>query len=145
MSQKLIKSTSTVAIFTLLSRIAGFARDIILASIFGAGGIFDAFVVAFKLPNFLRRLFGEGAFSQAFVPILAEHRATKTHEETQDFVNHVAGMLAFAVSMVVIIAEIAAPFIIMVFAPGFYHDPMRFHVAETLLRIMFPYLLLIVQ
>ncbi|MDP1573631.1 MAG: murein biosynthesis integral membrane protein MurJ [Coxiellaceae bacterium] len=144
MSQKLVKSTSTVAIFTLLSRIAGFTRDIILASIFGAGGLFDAFVIAFKLPNFLRRLFGEGAFSQAFVPILAEHRAAKTHEEAQDFVNHVAGMLAFAVSMVVIIAEIASPLIIMIFAPGFYHDPMRFHVAKTLLRIMFPYLLLIV-
>jgi putative peptidoglycan lipid II flippase len=144
MAQKLIKSTSTVAFFTLLSRIAGFARDIILASVFGAGGLFDAFVVAFKLPNFLRRLFGEGAFSQAFVPILAEQRATTSPEHVQDFVNHIAGMLAFIVSLVVIVSELAAPVIIMVFAPGFYHDPMRFHLAETLLRIMFPYLLLIV-
>lgn len=144
MPQKLIKSTSTVAFFTLLSRIAGFARDVILASVFGAGGLFDAFVVAFKLPNFLRRLFGEGAFSQAFVPILAEHRATQSHEEVQSFVNHVFGMLAFIVSLVVIFAEVAAPVIIMIFAPGFYHDPTRFAVTTILLRVMFPYLLLIV-
>lgn len=143
-SQQLVKSTSTVAIFTLLSRIAGFVRDIILASIFGAGGLFDAFVVAYKLPNFLRRLFGEGAFSQAFVPILAEHRSNNTSVEVQHFVNHVAGMLCFWVSMVVIVAEIFAPVIIMIFAPGFYHDPTRFHVTVDLLRIMFPYLLLIV-
>lgn len=144
MSQKLVKSTSTVAIFTLLSRIAGFLRDIIFASVFGAGGLFDAFVVAFKLPNFLRRLFGEGAFSQAFVPILAEQRANQSQEEVQLFVNYVAGMLAFWVSIVVIFSEIFAPLIIMIFAPGFYHDPTRFHVTQALLRIMFPYLLLIV-
>lgn len=144
MSQKLVKSTSTVAVFTLLSRIMGFVRDIIFASIFGAGGLFDAFVVAFKLPNFLRRLFGEGAFSQAFVPILAEQRSTQSHEDVQTFVNYVAGMLTFWVSIVVIVAEIFAPVVIMIFAPGFYHDPARFHVTQELLRIMFPYLLLIV-
>lgn len=144
MSQKLVKSTSTVAVFTLLSRIMGFVRDIILASIFGAGGLFDAFVVAFKLPNFLRRLFGEGAFSQAFVPILADYRANHTEAETQSFVNHVSGTLAFYVSCVVILAEIFAPIIIMIFAPGFFHDPMRYQVTVHLLRIMFPYLLLIV-
>lgn len=144
MSQKLVKSTSTVAVFTLLSRIMGFVRDIILATIFGAGGLFDAFVVAFKLPNFLRRLFGEGAFSQAFVPILADYRVNHTEMETQSFVNHVSGTLAFYVSCVVILAEIFAPTIIMIFAPGFFHDPARFLVTVHLLRIMFPYLLLIV-
>ena len=144
MSQKLIKSTSLVSLFTLFSRIAGFARDVILASVFGATGMFDAFVVAFKLPNFLRRLFGEGAFSQAFVPMLAEYRATKSHEEVQHFVNHVAGALAVVVLLVVLLAEIAAPLLIMIFAPGFYHDPMRFQVTQHLLHIMFPYLWLIV-
>ena len=144
MAQKLIRATSTVAIFTLLSRIAGFVRDIFLANLFGAGGMFDAFVVAFKLPNFLRRLFGEGAFSQAFVPILAEQRATKTPQEVQDFVDHVSGTLAFIVSMIVIVAEICSPLLILVFAPGFIHDPVRFHAAEHMIRIMFPYLLLIV-
>ncbi|OGT41146.1 MAG: murein biosynthesis integral membrane protein MurJ [Gammaproteobacteria bacterium RIFCSPHIGHO2_12_FULL_40_19] len=144
MSQKLVRSTSTVAIFTLLSRIMGFLRDIILASIFGAGGLFDAFVVAFRLPNFLRRLFGEGAFAQAFVPILAEQRTTRSHEEVQDFVNHVAGTLSFIVCGVVILAEIFAPLVIMIFTPGFVHDPVRFQVTEHLFHIMFPYLLLIV-
>ena len=144
MPQKLVRSTSTVAFFTLLSRIMGFARDIILANIFGAGGLFDAFVVAFKLPNFLRRLFGEGAFSQAFVPILAEQRANQTPEEVQSFVNHVSGTLAAVVSLVVLVSEVAAPLWIMIFAPGFLHDPARFHLAVHLCRIMFPYLLLIV-
>lgn len=144
MSQKILKSTSTVAFFTLLSRIMGFVRDIILASIFGAGGLFDAFVVAFRLPNFLRRLFGEGAFSQAFVPILADYRANHSEKETQAFVNHVSGALSFYVLCVVIVAEIFAPIIIMIFAPGFLHDPVRFALTSHLLRIMFPYLLFIV-
>lgn len=141
---KLIRSTSTVAGLTLLSRILGFARDIILANIFGAGGIFDAFVVAFKLPNFLRRLFGEGAFSQAFVPVLAEYRAKHTPSETQLFVDHIAGTLSFVVLWVVILAEIAAPLLVMIFAPGFLNDPVRYHVCLHLLHILFPYLLLIV-
>src|SRR3990167_5745890 len=144
MSQKLVKSTSMVAVFTLLSRIMGFARDIILASIFGAGELFDAFVVAFRLPNFLRRLFGEGAFSQAFVPILAEQRATQSSETVQAFVDHVAGTLAIIVSVVVIAAEIFSPVLIMIFAPGFIHDPARYLLAQHMIRIMFPYLLLIV-
>lgn len=144
MSQKLVRSTSTVAFFTLLSRIMGFARDIILASIFGAGGLFDAFVVAFRLPNFLRRLFGEGAFAQAFVPILAEQRVNQSHEEVQAFVDHVAGTLTTIVAGVVVLSEIFAPILIMIFAPGFLRDPARFHIAVHMIHIMFPYLLLIV-
>lgn len=144
MSQKLVRSTSMVAVFTLLSRIMGFARDIIFANIFGTGGLFDAFVVAFKLPNFFRRLFGEGAFSQAFVPILADQRANQTHNEVQSFVNHVSGTLAAIVSVVVIVAEISAPLLVMIFAPGFLRDPTRFHIATHMIHIMFPYLLFIV-
>lgn len=144
MSQKLVRSTSTVAFFTLLSRIMGFARDIILASIFGAGGLFDAFVVAFRLPNFLRRLFGEGAFAQAFVPILAEQRVNQSHEDVQAFVDHVAGTLTSIVAGVVVLSEIFAPLLIMIFAPGFLRDPARFHIAVHMIHIMFPYLLLIV-
>lgn len=144
MARQLLKSTSVVAGFTLLSRILGFARDVILASIFGAGGLFDAFVIAFKLPNFLRRLFGEGAFSQAFVPILAEYKSKEDPQAAKDFVNHVAGTLAATVLLVVLLAEIAAPLLIMIFAPGFLHDPTRFQVATHMLRVMFPYLLLIV-
>lgn len=144
MTQKLLKSTSTVAGFTLLSRILGFMRDIVFASTFGAGGMFDAFVIAFKLPNFLRRLFAEGAFSQAFVPILAEHRTKNSPEEVRAFVNHVAGTLTCVVACTVLLAELIAPVLIMIFAPGFLHDPTRFQAAVHLLHIMFPYLLLIV-
>lgn len=144
MSQKIVQSTSVVAGFTFLSRISGFIRDIIFASIFGAGGMFDAFVIAFKLPNFLRRLFGEGAFSQAFIPILAEQRAEKSHVDVQSFVDRVAGTLGISVLIVVLIAEIAAPLLVMIFAPGFVDDPVRFALTKQLLHIMFPYLLLIV-
>lgn len=144
MSQKIVKSTSLVALFTLLSRIMGFVRDIILAGIFGAGGAFDAFVVAFKLPNFLRRLFGEGAFSQAFVPVLADHRSNKTPEETKLFVDNVAGTLSFFVFMVVLVGEIVTPGLVLLFAPNFLHDPVRYQLTIHMTHIMFPYLLLIV-
>lgn len=143
MRHKLFRSTSTVALMTLISRLAGFVRDVVTALIFGAGPAFDAFVVAFKIPNFLRRLFGEGAFSQAFVPVLAEYRAKRTHEEVQVFVNHIAGCLGLALLIVVAIAEIIAPLIVMVFAPGFIHDPVRFQYSTHMIRITFPYLILI--
>lgn len=143
MAYKLFKSTTLVASMTLISRVMGFVRDVVLASVFGAGPAFDAFAIAFKIPNFMRRLFGEGAFSQAFVPILAEYRTNRSHEEVRQFVNHIAGTLASALLIVVLLAEIIAPIIIMVFAPGFIHDPLRFAYATHMIRITFPYLLLI--
>ena len=143
MSHKLFKSTSIVAGMTLLSRLLGFARDVVLAVIFGAGPAFDAYVIAFKIPNFMRRLFGEGAFAQAFVPVLAEYRTQKTPEEVQDFVNRIAGTLAGIVLLVMLLAEIIAPLIVIVFAPGFIHDPLRFQLASHMMRITFPYLLFI--
>lgn len=144
MSGRLIKSTSIVAGFTLLSRITGFIRDIILASAFGASGLFDAFLVAYKIPNFLRRLFGEGAFSQAFVPILADYRENQPEKNVREFVSHVFGTLAVTVGFVVVLFEILAPFIIMIFAPGFFHDPARYAACVHLLRIVSPFLLFIV-
>ncbi len=143
MSRKLFKSTLIVSGMTLISRVLGFVRDVVLAVIFGAGPAFDAFVVAFKLPNFFRRLFGEGAFSQAFVPVLAEYRTKRSPEEVRAFINHITGSLSVALLLVVAIAEIIAPFIIMIFAPGFLHDPIRFPYATHMIRITFPYLLLI--
>ncbi len=144
MSHRLFKSTSIVAGMTLLSRLLGFVRDVVMAEIFGAGAEFDAYVIAFKLPNFLRRLFAEGAFSQAFVPILSELRAKRPEEEVREFVNRIAGTLGLIVLLVVVLAEIIAPLIIMVFAPGFFlKDPMRYQLATHMLRITFPYLLLI--
>lgn len=140
---KLLKSTGIVAFMTMLSRLLGFVRDMIFADIFGAGAAFDAFVIAFKFPNFLRRLFGEGAFSQAFVPVLSEYQQQKTREEVQAFVDHIAGVLGIVLTGVVLLAEIAAPGIIAVFAPGYLHDPVRFALATHMLHWTAPYLLLI--
>lgn len=143
MSKKLVKSTSLVGGMTLLSRLLGFVRDVIFAEIFGATAGFDAFIIAFKLPNFMRRLFGEGAFSQAFVPVLAEYKEQRPHADVQQFVNRIAGCLGMALLLVVAIAEVAAPGIIVIFAPGFVDDPHRFALASHLLRWTFPYLLFI--
>lgn len=143
MAQKLIKSAFAVSSMTLLSRLLGFVRDVVLATTFGAGPAFDAFVIAFKIPNFMRRLFAEGAFSQAFVPVLTQYRTQRTLEETQAFVNAIAGTLGSALLLVVVLAEISAPFIISVFAPGFVDDATRFELSTHMLRITFPYLLLI--
>lgn len=129
---------------TMLSRILGFVRDAVLARIFGAGPAMDAFVVAFRLPNLLRRIFAEGAFSQAFVPVLADFRQNRSEAETQEFVRHVAGMLSFALCVITAIGMLAAPWVIWLTANGFTHDGSgRFELAVDLLRIVFPYILLI--
>ena len=141
--RRLLRSTSLVSAMTALSRVLGFIRDMVLANVFGAGGAFDAFVVAFKIPNFFRRLFGEGAFAQAFVPILAEFRSRESHENTLEFVHRIAGTLSFVVSLVVLLVEIMAPLVILIFAPGFANDPTRYALAVHMIRITFPYLLLI--
>lgn len=139
----IVRSTGIVALMTMISRLLGFARDIVLALIFGAGPAFDAFVIAFKLPNFMRRLFAEGAFSQAFVPVLSEYRTHRAQQEVRQFVSHIAGSLGATLLLVVVIAELIAPAIILVFAPGFAQDPVRYHYATHMLHITFPYLLLI--
>ncbi len=143
MSRKLFKSTLIVSNMTLISRLVGFARDVVLAVIFGAGPAFDAFVVAFKIPNFMRRLFGEGAFAQAFVPVLAEYRTYRSQKEVHQFINAIAGSLGMALLVIVVLAEIIAPLVIMVFVPGFVRDPVRLTYATHMLRITSPYLLLI--
>jgi len=140
---KLLRSTTVVSGMTMLSRVLGFARDIILAQIFGAGGAFDAFVIAFKIPNFLRRLFGEGAFAQAFVPILSEFRAQESEQRTQEFINRIAGTLGLVVLLIVIVVELVAPLVVLIFAPGFTQDPSRYDLAVHMIRIIFPYLLFI--
>lgn len=137
------RSTGVVAFMTMVSRILGFIRDMVLAVLFGAGPAFDAFVVAFKLPNFFRRLFAEGAFSQAFVPVLSAYRAKHSPQEVNSFLDHVVGTLSLALLLVVIVTEIAAPLVVMLFAPGFLHDPVRYQYATHMVHIIFPYLLLI--
>lgn len=139
----LLKTLAKVSSMTMVSRILGFIRDAIIARMFGAGMATDAFFVAFKLPNLLRRIFAEGAFAQAFVPILAEYRQTRSPEATKLFVQHIAGLLSFALVIVTAIGIIAAPWIIYLTAPGFATDANKFELASTMLRITFPYILLI--
>lgn len=139
----LLKSLAAVSSMTLFSRVLGFARDAIVARVFGAGMATDAFFVAFKLPNLLRRIFAEGAFSQAFVPILAEYKAKQGEEATQVFVAYVSGLLTLALAVVTVLGMLAAPWVIMITAPGFADTADKFALTSALLRVTFPYIMLI--
>lgn len=141
--QSLLRSTSLVSLMTFFSRIMGFARDMILAKTFGAEAGMDAFYVAFKIPNFMRRLFADGAFSQAFVPVLAEYQKTRTIDEVRIFLARIAGGMSVVLTMVTLVGIVAAPFIIYLFAPGFGEDSTRTVLATEMLRLTFPYLMLI--
>ena len=120
----LLKSSGIFGVMTLFSRVLGFVRDQLQASVYGAGTAADAYLVAYKIPNFLRRLFAEGAFAQAFVPILTD---TREHEpgQLQDFVDAVAGTLAGVTAIVSLIGVVLAPWILLVYAPGFAGDPAK--------------------
>lgn len=139
----LLRALATVSSMTLLSRVLGFVRDTVIARVFGAGLASDAFFVAFKIPNFLRRLFAEGAFSQAFVPILAEYKNKRGEPELHDLIHYVSGMLALALVVVTAIGVMCAPFIVYLSAPGFAASPEKFDLTVTLLRITFPYIFFI--
>ena len=143
LSTKLLRSTFTVGGMTLLSRVFGLLRDITLATFFGASGGTDAFLVAFKIPNFMRRLFGEGAFSQAFVPVFSEYREKHSSAELKDLVNHVAGTLGGFLLVLAILGMIFAPALVYLFAPGFSDNPEQFQLTADLLRITFPYIFFI--
>lgn len=142
-STNLLRSLLNVSGMTLISRILGFLRDMLQAIYFGAGAYTDAFNVAFKLPNLLRRIFAEGAFSQAFVPVLAEHKNTKTHQETREFVASIMGVLATVLLIVTLLGMTCAAVVIWITAPGFTNDPNKFALTVSLLRITFPYILFI--
>ena len=139
----LLKALATVSSMTLLSRILGFVRDTAIARVFGAGLATDAFFVAFKIPNFLRRLFAEGAFSQAFVPILGEYKNRRGEDQLRDLIDYVSGMLALALFVVTLLGVLAAPYIVYVSAPGFARQADKFNLTVDLLRITFPYILFI--
>ncbi len=130
---------------TMLSRVLGLVRDVVIAHFVGATAAADAFFVAFKIPNFMRRLFAEGAFSQAFVPVLSEYREQRSFAAVQDLVNRVAGALGGSLLLVTGVAVLCAPWIAVVFAPGFYlaEDPLRYQLTSEMIRVTFPYLLLI--
>lgn len=139
----LLKSLAAVSSMTMISRVLGFVRDTIVARMFGAGMATDAFFVAFKLPNLLRRIFAEGAFSQAFVPILAEYKTQQGEEATRTFIAYVSGLLTLVLAVVTALGMLAAPWVIWVTAPGFVDSPEKFELTGDLLRVTFPYILLI--
>ncbi|MFQ6332608.1 murein biosynthesis integral membrane protein MurJ [Methylophilus sp. 3sh_L] len=139
----LLKALATVGGMTFISRLLGFVRDTLIARIFGAGMATDAFFVAFKIPNLLRRISGEGAFSQAFVPILSEYRKQRTPEATRALINHVASLLGLFLVGITIVGMLAAPLIVRLTSPGFVSDPAKFALTTELLRITFPYILFI--
>ena len=132
----LLRAASTISLFTLASRVSGLMRDIVISSVFGAGASFDAFNVAFRIPNLLRRLFGEGAFSQAFVPTLARARAADGDESTQRLIDAVATVLFLALVMTCIAGVVAAPVVVWLTASGLD----RFDQAVVMTRVMFPYI-----
>ncbi|WP_163372558.1 murein biosynthesis integral membrane protein MurJ [Endozoicomonas acroporae] len=139
----LLRSSLVVGIMTMLSRVLGLARDVVVAGYFGSTASADAFFVAFKIPNFLRRLFAEGAFSQAFVPVLSEYRSKRSFDDVRELVSRVSGTLAGILLLVTVVGVLAAPILIRLFAPGFINEPTKLALAGDMLRITFPYLLLI--
>jgi putative peptidoglycan lipid II flippase len=135
----LLRALATVSSLTMVSRVLGYVRDFLIARIFGAGLATDAFFVAFKIPNLLRRMFAEGAFSQAFVPILAEHK-NRNPGEVKSLIDAVATLLFLALVATALVGMAAAPLIVHLTAPGFAADPEKFDLTVTLLRITFPYI-----
>jgi len=143
LSRRLFRSTAVVGGMTLISRVLGFLRDVVIAMVFGADAGTDAFFVAFKIPNFLRRLFAEGAFSQAFVPVLAEYKEQRSRQELRSFLDRTAGSLALVLMGVTVLGVAGAPWVILAFAPGFAWHGHAYPLAVTMLRITFPYLFFI--
>ena len=140
----LLRSSGVVSFFTMLSRVMGLARDIVFARVIGADAFADVFFVAFKIPNFFRRLFAEGAFAQAFVPILGEYREKGSQAAVKELVNRVTGTLGITLLGLTLIIVVASPVMAAIFAPKwFFDEPDKFAAAADMLRITFPYLLFI--
>jgi putative peptidoglycan lipid II flippase len=137
----MLKSSSMVSLLTLMSRILGLARDVLMAQYFGTR--IDAFLIAFKIPNFFRRLFAEGAFTVSFVPVLSEYRVQRSFQDVQLLVSRVSGLLGLALVLVTLLAILFADYLPWLFAPGFYQDPAKFELTGELLRVTFPYLMFI--
>ena len=137
----LLKSTAVVSSMTMLSRVFGLLRDMVFTRVFGAGAGTDAFLVAFKIPNFLRRLFAEGSFSHAFVPVLSEVKNENGDEAVSDLVRNTLGTLAGFLFILSVIGATATPVLVMIFAPGFIDEPEKFALTTDMLRITFPYIL----
>lgn len=139
----LFKSIAAFGGFTLISRITGFVRDMVLANILGAGAVSDAFFVAFKLPNFFRSLFGEGAFTTAFVPMLSQKLAVGERENGIRFAAQAISVLVFFLTLFIILMEIFMPAVVVALAPGFAESGGKVELAVVLSRITFPFLLFV--
>lgn len=139
----LLRTLSTVSSLTLLSRVAGLVRESLKAFAFGAGVQMDAFEAAFRLPNILRRLFADGAFSQAFVPILAEYQRARGDAATRDLVGKVGSLMAMTLIVVSVLGIVAAPWLVYALASGFERTPGKVELTTQLIRIMFPYILFV--
>ena len=134
----LIASTSTFSFFTLISRILGYVRDILIAIFLGTGLFADAFFVAFRLPNTFRRLFAEGTFNAAFIPSYAEEKM-KRQKNGNKFADEIFNLLLLFLIILILIVEICTPFLVYLIAPGFYNDPEKFVLATEFTRITFPF------
>ena len=142
---QLLKSSAIVSAMTLISRGFGLVRDMVIAYFFGAAAGADAFFLAFRIPNFFRRLFAEGAFAQSFVPVLSEYKSRRRHEEVKELVNRTSGTLGLILLLITFAGVLGAEVIISLFAPGYvYHgEAAKFGLAVEMLRLTFPYLMLI--
>src|SRR5688500_9943042 len=143
MSRPLLKSTTTTGFATLLSRITGLVRETAMAGAFGAGPITDAFLAAYKIPNFLRRLFAEGAFSQSFVPVISEYKVQRSQDDVRELVAATAGTLGAALFALSALGVLVTPVIVLLYAPGFKAEPDKFEMTVQMLRWTFPYLFFI--
>lgn len=139
----LLNALAKVGSMTFVSRILGFLRDTLIARVFGAGMLSDAFIVAFKIPNLLRRISAEGAFSQAFVPILSEYKSKRSADATHQLIDRVATLMGIMLIVVTLLGMLAAPFLVMIIAPGFQADPSKLQLTAELLQITFPYIFFI--
>jgi putative peptidoglycan lipid II flippase len=139
----LLKSLARTSSMTMLSRVLGLGREVMNSHVFGANAAMDAFVVAFRLPNMFRRIFAEGAFSQAFVPLLAEYKTQQGEEKARQFISDVSGFLTIVLLFFTIAGVVAAPWVVYLFASGFENTPGKMDLAVSLTRITFPYILLI--
>ena len=144
MSRAIFKHSTVVGLVTLLSRITGLVRDVAIAQAFASAALRDAFLVAFKIPNFLRRLYAEGSFAQAFVPVISEYRQLRTREEVRTLISASVGTLGVCFGLAALAGVAGAPFLVRVYAPGFVQDPAQLALTIQLVRFTFPYLVCVV-
>ena len=139
-SVKLLASSSIVSFWTFISRLLGLVRDIVFTSLLGAGVALDAYIVITKIPNVFRRIFAEGAFNQAFVPVLSEYKEGSDESEVRVLINNIFGVLSSSLLLITLIVLLLTPIFVFIFAPGFYSEPIKNELATDILRITFPYL-----